>query len=51
MYMFLPFLLALAGCASVWHARAGLSYVMWGVRMVLPPRDGSPEVLVLTVPR
>jgi len=34
MYMFLPFLLALAGCASVWHARAGLSYVMWGATIV-----------------
>lgn len=34
-YMFLPFLLALAGCASVWRSRAGLSYALWSATIVV----------------
>lgn len=29
MYMFLPFLLALAGCVCVWRSRAGAGYALW----------------------
>ena len=29
MYMFLPFLLALAGCVCIWRARAGAGYALW----------------------
>ena len=35
MYMFLPFLLALAVCASVWRSRAGLSYGLWTVTIAV----------------
>jgi hypothetical protein len=31
--MFLPFLLALAGCA--WRSRAGLSYALWTVTIAV----------------
>ncbi|MBR0785087.1 DUF5993 family protein [Bradyrhizobium iriomotense] len=33
MYMFLPFLLALAGC--VWWSRRGLSYALWSATVVV----------------
>jgi len=35
MYMFLPFLLALVGCASAWRSRAGLSYALWSATIVV----------------
>lgn len=35
MYMFLPFLLALAGSACVWSARAGASYALWSAMIVI----------------
>ncbi|WP_426412106.1 DUF5993 family protein [Bradyrhizobium ganzhouense] len=35
MYMFLPFLLALAGSVCVWYARAGLGYALWSATIVI----------------
>lgn len=35
MNMFLPFLLALTGCACVWRSRAGLSYALWSATIVI----------------
>ncbi|KRQ12668.1 hypothetical protein AOQ71_16120 [Bradyrhizobium manausense] len=35
MYMFVPFLLALAGCASVWRSHARLGYGLWGATIVV----------------
>ncbi|MBW7961908.1 DUF5993 family protein [Bradyrhizobium sp. BR 10261] len=35
MYMFLPFLLALAGCASVWRSHARLGYGLWAATIVV----------------
>ncbi|MCK1740454.1 hypothetical protein IVA80_06130 [Bradyrhizobium sp. 139] len=35
MYMFLPFLLALAGCACVGRSYAGLGYVLWSATIVI----------------
>lgn len=35
MYMFLPFLLAVAVCACVWRSRAGLGYALWGVTVLV----------------
>ncbi|WP_375310720.1 DUF5993 family protein [Bradyrhizobium sp. A5] len=35
MYMFLPFLLALAGCACIWHIRLGLSYALWSATILV----------------
>lgn len=35
MNMFLPFLLALTGCACVWRSCAGLSYALWSATIVI----------------
>ncbi|MBR0815988.1 MULTISPECIES: DUF5993 family protein [Bradyrhizobium] len=35
MYMFLPFLLALAGCVCIWRARAGAGYALWTVTIAV----------------
>ncbi|WP_027552833.1 MULTISPECIES: DUF5993 family protein [Bradyrhizobium] len=35
MYMFLPFLLALASCACLWRSRAGLAYLLWSATGVV----------------
>lgn len=35
MYMFLPFLVALAGNACVWCSRAGLSYGLWSATIIV----------------
>lgn len=35
MYMFLPFLLALAGCTCVRRSRTGLSYGLWSATVIV----------------
>ncbi|WP_201724118.1 DUF5993 family protein [Bradyrhizobium centrolobii] len=35
MYMFLPFLLALASCACLWRPRAGVGYLLWSATIVV----------------
>lgn len=35
MYMFLPFLLALAACACVLGSRAGPSYLLWSATVLV----------------